>query len=129
MVRSKTDQDVGPIMELFFTNGGYDHGYLEGFLETIGYKAFGRLNIKTIDNADEILIRGHVVTFEPNFNHPDSTNDEVLFKEGFTLSGIIKLESDFYLHQFEVNTAYKQCFSFRGKRFLYSQTPIAERNV
>ena len=115
MVRSKTDQDVGPIMELFFTNGGYDRGYLEGFLETIGYKAFGRLDIKTIDNSDEILIRGHVVTFEPNFNHPDSTNDEVLFKEGFTLSGIIKLESDFYLHQFEVNTAYKQCFNFRGK--------------
>ena len=105
MVRSKTDQDAGPIMELFFTNGGYDHGYLEGFLETIGYKAFGRLNIKTIDSTDEILIRGHVATFVPNYNHPDSTNDEVLFKEGFTLNGIIKYNSDFSLYQFEVNAA------------------------
>ena len=115
MVRSKTDQDAGPVIELFFTNGGYDHGYLEGFLETIGYKAFGKLNIQTIDNIDEILTRGHVVTFEPNYNHPDSANDEVLFKEGFTLNGIIKYDSDFYLQQFEVNAAYKQSFSVRGK--------------
>ena len=105
MVRSKTDQDAGPVMELFFTNGGYDHGYLEGFLETIGYKAFGRLNIKTVANTDEILFRGHVATFEPNYNHPDSTNDEILFKEGFTLNGIIKYGIDFSLHQFEVSTA------------------------
>lgn len=41
-------------MDLFFTNDGYDHGYFEGFLETIGYKAFGRLNIKTLENTDEI---------------------------------------------------------------------------
>ena len=105
MLRSKTNSDVIPVLELFFTSDGYDHGYFEAFLETIGYKAFGRLNIKTIDSTEEILIRGYVATFVPNYNHPDSTNDEVLFKEGFTLNGIIKYNSDFSLYQFEVNAA------------------------
>ena len=102
MVRSKTNCDVGPVMDLFFTNDGYDHGSFEGFLETIGYKAFGRLNIKILENTDEILSEGHVVTFEPNFNHQDSLDDEVLFREGFSLSGIIKFDNYFKLDQFKV---------------------------
>ena len=103
MVRSKTNCDVGPVMELFFTSGGYDRGYFEGFLETIGYKALGRLNIKALDNTDEIFSEGHVVTFEPNFNHPDSLDEEVLFREGFSLSGIIKFDNYFKLPQFKVS--------------------------
>ena len=97
MLRSKTNSDVIPVLELFFTSDGYDHGYFEAFLETVGYKAFGRLNIKTLDNTDEIFSEAHVATFEPNFNRPDLLDDEVLFREGFSLSGMITFDNYFKL--------------------------------
>ena len=97
MLRGKTNSDVIPVLELFFTSDGYDHGYFEAFLETIGYKALGRLNIKTLDNTDEIFSEAHDATSEPNFNRPDLLYDEVLFREGFSLSGMIKFDNYFKL--------------------------------
>ena len=81
MTNSKYEEEVGPTAVITFSSQGSMTGYFEGYLESIGYKSYGKLVLGKVNHMD----RSQRVMFQQdkqNERFADSL-DQSVFKKGF----------------------------------------------
>ena len=109
MTNSKYEEEVGPTAVITFSSQGSMTGYFEGYLESIGYKSYGKLVLGKVNHMD----RSQRVMFQQdkqNERFADSLDQSVL-KKGFKLFGYLKRDDRnvFTSTSFEVNLCLKFC--------------------